>query len=478
MQRPASIEDQTRNCREEAERNGWTVLDDYVRSDSAQSGSSLAERLGLISLLEDAKKEPRPFDCLLIDDTSRLGRNLPDVLNLADRFKHYGIFLYFVSQKLDSRDPTFRQLHTLNGMMDEQYLTGLADKVRRGLKGRILNGFYPVEWPESRIVSEEQWVRVQRQLELVNKKWGQKRIGGFNRTRASRSYLFSGLLTCGTCGGRMTITGGAPQKRIYGCFAHRYCGTCPNHLTIRQETLENQLIGALVNRIFRPDMLEHAIEGFYRILRQRLAELQKAGRERSAQSNELRDELERLRKQAENIVDAIAVSGHRQSQALLSRLTTIESQMANARSRLAQPKTLNKIPRSPSELRDCVAKKKISDLKSVLLGDRVLAKDSLRKHIGHLVLTPRKTPVGPVFDVSGDVDPFGGNSDVMLMVPGGGIEPPRTEVRRILSPLRLPVPPSRRSADTQTGITTLVDECVVCNLHCFLCSLSPFVALM
>jgi hypothetical protein len=29
------------------------------------------------------------------------------------------------------------------------------------------------------------------------------------------------------------------------------------------------------------------------------------------------------------------------------------------------------------------------------------------------------------------------------VVPGGGIEPPRAEARRILSPLRLPVPPSR-----------------------------------
>ena len=29
-------------------------------------------------------------------------------------------------------------------------------------------------------------------------------------------------------------------------------------------------------------------------------------------------------------------------------------------------------------------------------------------------------------------------------MPGGGIEPPRAEARRILSPLRLPVPPSRR----------------------------------
>ena len=34
-------------------------------------------------------------------------------------------------------------------------------------------------------------------------------------------------------------------------------------------------------------------------------------------------------------------------------------------------------------------------------------------------------------------------SPLLSMVPGGGIEPPRAEVRRILSPLRLPVPPSR-----------------------------------
>src|SRR5581483_922327 len=38
-------------------------------------------------------------------------------------------------------------------------------------------------------------------------------------------------------------------------------------------------------------------------------------------------------------------------------------------------------------------------------------------------------------------------TDVYLMgwdlVPGGGVEPPRPEGRRILSPLRLPVPPSR-----------------------------------
>ena len=34
-------------------------------------------------------------------------------------------------------------------------------------------------------------------------------------------------------------------------------------------------------------------------------------------------------------------------------------------------------------------------------------------------------------------------SGLQVLVPGGGVEPPRAEARRILSPLRLPVPPSR-----------------------------------
>jgi hypothetical protein len=34
----------------------------------------------------------------------------------------------------------------------------------------------------------------------------------------------------------------------------------------------------------------------------------------------------------------------------------------------------------------------------------------------------------------------------VYVVPGGGVEPPRAEARRILSPLRLPVPPSRRTS--------------------------------
>lgn len=132
MQRPTSIEDQNRNCIKFAEASGFAVLNDYMKSDSAQSGAALALRPGLNCLIPEAKKTPRPFDVVLIDDTSRLGRCLSDVLRVSDILKHHGVFLYFVSQKLDSRDPNFRQLLIMHGMMDEQYLVGLADKVHRG----------------------------------------------------------------------------------------------------------------------------------------------------------------------------------------------------------------------------------------------------------------------------------------------------------------------------------------------------------
>jgi DNA invertase Pin-like site-specific DNA recombinase len=69
-----------RRCRDFAASQHWGVSEDYVRFDEAKSAASLAGRDALKSLLEDAKRKPTPFDCVLVDDTSRLARYLPDVL--------------------------------------------------------------------------------------------------------------------------------------------------------------------------------------------------------------------------------------------------------------------------------------------------------------------------------------------------------------------------------------------------------------
>jgi DNA invertase Pin-like site-specific DNA recombinase len=117
LQRESSAEDQIRKCRLLADLKNWTVLDAYVRSDQEISGAALAGRSALESLIADAKRRPRPFDRIVIDDTSRLARNVADALKLVEILKFHGVGVTFVSQGIDTMEKTARQLVTINGMM-------------------------------------------------------------------------------------------------------------------------------------------------------------------------------------------------------------------------------------------------------------------------------------------------------------------------------------------------------------------------
>jgi site-specific DNA recombinase len=141
LQSETSSEDQLRNCRTLAKDKGWDVLDEYIRSDEELTGRTLVGRDGLADLLRLAEQRPRPFDCILIDDTSRLGRDLPDVLKVCDLFTHQGVFIYFVTDRLDSRDESFRIVHLVKGYGDERYSKDLGKKVHRGQEGKIRKGF-------------------------------------------------------------------------------------------------------------------------------------------------------------------------------------------------------------------------------------------------------------------------------------------------------------------------------------------------
>lgn len=143
LQRPTSIDDQVRRCRDFAAKQGWTVVEEFIRYDEARSAATVAGRDALNGLMVAAKTKPKPFDCLLVDDTSRLARYLPDVLSMNDILLYHGVFVYAVAQRLDCREKSSRPLLTLHGMMDEQFLVSVAEKVHRGQEGRALNGMNP-----------------------------------------------------------------------------------------------------------------------------------------------------------------------------------------------------------------------------------------------------------------------------------------------------------------------------------------------
>jgi site-specific DNA recombinase len=116
-QSPTSIDDQARKCRAYAERQDWRVLDDHLYSDEAICGDS-TDRAGLHKLLAAATGPARPFDCILIDDTSRLTRKLADALNLYERLSFAGIRVVAVSQGVDSDSSQAEMLIGVHGLID------------------------------------------------------------------------------------------------------------------------------------------------------------------------------------------------------------------------------------------------------------------------------------------------------------------------------------------------------------------------
>jgi site-specific DNA recombinase len=66
-----------------------------------------------------------------------------NVNTLLDTLNFYGVHLYFATDRLNSADPYFPQVFAMKTHIDAQFSKSLGDKVRRGKKGRFLNGYHP-----------------------------------------------------------------------------------------------------------------------------------------------------------------------------------------------------------------------------------------------------------------------------------------------------------------------------------------------
>ena len=129
-QRAASIPDQQRVCREFAVRQGWSVTADYT--DAAASGASLM-RPGLQALMRASAEYT--FDVVLAESLDRFSRDQEDTAGLFKRLTFAGVRIFTVSEG------EIGHLHVgLKGTMNALYLHDLAEKTRRGLRGRVEAG--------------------------------------------------------------------------------------------------------------------------------------------------------------------------------------------------------------------------------------------------------------------------------------------------------------------------------------------------
>ncbi|GLI25721.1 recombinase family protein [Xanthobacter flavus] len=129
-QRDASIADQLRICRLHAEKQGWQVVEEYT--DHAISGASLL-RPGIQALISDAARGR--FQYVLAEAMDRLSRDQEDIAGLYKRMAYADVKIVTLSEG------EVTHLHVgLKGTMNALFLKDLADKTRRGQRGRVEMG--------------------------------------------------------------------------------------------------------------------------------------------------------------------------------------------------------------------------------------------------------------------------------------------------------------------------------------------------
>lgn len=141
LQNPRSPEDQIANCRKYAADHGLTVAEDHIYVDAALSGSGM-DRPELSRLLRVAYSRTRPFDVLLIEDTSRLSRNTADSLKIFHQLNFHGVRVVAISQAIDSSHEQSEVLWMVHGLTDSLYIHELAKKTHRGMDANITRGLH------------------------------------------------------------------------------------------------------------------------------------------------------------------------------------------------------------------------------------------------------------------------------------------------------------------------------------------------
>ena len=130
LQSDASIEDQIRLCSEKIKTENWVMQQCYT--DAAISGASIM-RPGIQSLLDAALKGN--FDVLVTEALDRLSRDQEDIAGIYKRMEFAGVKIFTLSEGEIST------LHIgLKGTMNAMFLKDLADKTRRGLRGKVEQG--------------------------------------------------------------------------------------------------------------------------------------------------------------------------------------------------------------------------------------------------------------------------------------------------------------------------------------------------
>ena len=154
-QNERSIADQVEILTRHCAARGWTVS--AVFTDAAISGAAMANRPGVLSMLEAVAGGA--FDRVLVEDTDRLARDREYDAHIYKRLTWANVILStLTSDVVTPMESTFK------GLINEDFLRGLSQKTKRGMHsnaekglatGSRLYGYRSAPGGETGIVAEE-----------------------------------------------------------------------------------------------------------------------------------------------------------------------------------------------------------------------------------------------------------------------------------------------------------------------------------
>jgi len=134
LQSDASIEDQVRVCEERLNTDGYSLIQVY--QDRAISGGTIHNRDGIQRLMDAVKQGG--VDLVIAEALDRISRDQEDVAAIYKRLQFAGVTL------LTLAEGEISELHIgLKGTMNALFLKDIAEKTKRGQRGRVELGRVP-----------------------------------------------------------------------------------------------------------------------------------------------------------------------------------------------------------------------------------------------------------------------------------------------------------------------------------------------
>lgn len=185
-QRETSIDDQVRRCREVAEKNGYTVDDALIFTDSALTGTDKAihKRAGYHAML--AAWDQHRFNALVVDEVPRLARDTVEMAKLQKRIEVSGVRL-LSPDGTDSLNPNWQLQFQIISALGQHFIRETRHRVLRGMIGQLERG-YMIAAPAfgydmKQVLGENgepvgtHWTINPEQAEIVRKMYAMRRHG-------------------------------------------------------------------------------------------------------------------------------------------------------------------------------------------------------------------------------------------------------------------------------------------------------------